>query len=112
MNTESLCPDCGVGYGENHQEHCDVERCSACGGQRLMCVMSSEDGRGCVDHDPLLCAWGGEWPGKAECRIRDWWCVFTPGEGWRACTRETEGAREDLSRLTYFQQSGVDGLYG
>lgn len=52
------CPDCAVKPGEPHWENCDVQRCSACGDQRLVCE--------CEDHDPLFARWTGIWPGVAE----------------------------------------------
>lgn len=100
---EPFCPDCYVLIGEPHKRGCDVERCSACHGQRLVC--------GCPGHDALAAAWSGEWPGAAACRELGWWAVRDPEGGWRPCPAGTPGAREDLNRLTFFQQSGYDGLY-
>lgn len=31
------CGDCGCKVGEQHLEHCDIERCPCCGGQMLSC---------------------------------------------------------------------------
>ncbi len=52
------CHDCNAKPGEPHQDGCDTERCSACGGQRLQCD--------CPEHDPLFARWTGFWPGKLE----------------------------------------------
>jgi len=54
----SECHDCGVGPGQPHLNNCDVERCSVCGGQYLMC--------GCKKHDKAFARWTGFWPGSLE----------------------------------------------
>lgn len=58
MNQPKECHDCGAQPGQPHVEGCDVERCSVCGGQWLMC--------GHDNHDPLFARWTGFWPGDLE----------------------------------------------
>lgn len=55
------CPDCGVKPGQPHEDGCDVERCSICGGQSLSCCCEDTS-----EHDPLFARWTGIWPGKLE----------------------------------------------
>lgn len=52
------CPDCGVSPGEIHLDHCDVERCSCCGDQKMSCY--------CHPHDKAFARWTGFWPGSLE----------------------------------------------
>ncbi len=61
------CPDCGVKPGEVHDDGCDVERCSGCGGQRLSCGIYAGDR--CDNHDPLFARWTGIWPGELEAKL-------------------------------------------
>ena len=55
------CHDCAAKPGTVHDDGCDTEHCSVCGGQRLQC-----DRTKCKDHDPGFARWTGLWPGRAE----------------------------------------------
>lgn len=61
------CHDCGAKPGQPHTKGCDTERCSVCGGQRLMCLFRT-NGKGCKGHDRLFARWTGLWPGWAEAK--------------------------------------------
>lgn len=52
------CPDCGAKPGEIHETGCDVERCSICGNQWLMCEHKN--------NDKAFSRWTGIWPGSVE----------------------------------------------
>jgi hypothetical protein len=102
--TPKPCPDCAAKPGKPHKDGCDVERCSVCHGQRMMCD--------CSGHDKKASAWTGEWPGAVECRERGWYAVFEPGgtsrTAWRRCSKDTPGAVEDLTRWTIYQMAGKE----
>lgn len=91
------CHDCGAEPGDLHTPGCDVERCPNCGGQLISC--------GCRPHTllenvPRRMPWTGEWPGLAECRELNLWCVLNQnGPGWVPCHKDHPGASEDLNRL-------------
>ena len=91
------CPSCDTSTGVRHSEHCDVARCSSCGGQRCDC--------GCVEGNGGI--WTGEWPGKAECREYGLYAVLVPYKGWLRAKASDEGAIEDLNSLYAMGQSGV-----
>jgi hypothetical protein len=81
------CHDCKAEPGELHVDGCDIERCSACGGQRIGCECGFVDAR---------MPWSGEYPGLTECREYGLWSVGPP---WKSVPAGTPDAREDLNRL-------------
>ena len=83
------CPDCAVEPGQEHRSGCDVERCPACGHQRLSC--------GCAAGKLKPLPWTGEWPGVAECREFGWYAFLE--NGWHRCSKDHPKASEDLNRL-------------
>ena len=95
ISLQELCPDCAVSIGEDHKPNCDVERCPACGFQRLSCDCTEDETRG-LKNIP----WSGEFPGKAECREYGLYARRIPGTiGWTPCDKGDEGATEDLNSL-------------
>ena len=52
------CGGCGAVPGQPHADDCDVERCSVCGSQRIICT--------CNGHDKAFARWTGFRPGEAE----------------------------------------------
>jgi hypothetical protein len=76
---QERCHDCGAGVGEPHIDGCENERCTVCGGQRMMCH--------CEGHDKGAASWIGETPEfnpkaqgellpKFMIEIRSKWNVF------------------------------------
>lgn len=45
------CPDCGVFPNQPHIPGCDMEYCTVCGEQRMLC--------NCENHDPKRARWLG-----------------------------------------------------
>ena len=58
------CPDCGAKPGHIHNRACDIEMCSACGGQYFSCCCKNWE-----NHDPGFARWTGLLPGDAEAKI-------------------------------------------
>lgn len=52
------CPECGASIGEIHNDGCEIEICSVCGGLYHRCK--------CNDHDKEFARWSGIYPGLAE----------------------------------------------
>jgi hypothetical protein len=109
------CWDCQAVIGEPHLEGCDIARCLATGGQRLMCEMLGgtpapyDTGDGQTElgvildgHDCGQDTHTGWWPGVVEAEEFGWFTYFGPdvGEtGWHRCTREHPAAVHDLTRV-------------
>lgn len=86
------CPDCAVPVGSAHVSGCDIERCSVCGGQWIMC--------GHKEHDPAKSVWTGFFPGAIEAAEEGYFVLpRTEDRGWVECSADAPGARPDLNRL-------------
>jgi hypothetical protein len=66
------CPDCGVKAGKDHNENCDVARCTHCGGQYISCGCN----KGYPDN------WAGVWPGFKECYDQKLICLAKGSTEW------------------------------
>lgn len=102
------CWDCGAPVGSPHAECCDVEECTSCHGQRLVC--------GCEDHKSL--PFNGFWPRDKVCAVLGWYSKKNPyGDGWVRCEKDDPnpgawGVCLDISRLAVLRLSGKDGVTG
>lgn len=87
MERTEKCHDCGVSIGEQHEDGCDVDRCSDCEGQRLSCECDSEPG-----------VWSGIMMEKYMllCEELGLYSKFT-SKGWKKCLPSEEGASHDLN---------------
>lgn len=94
-----LCPDCGASPGERHQEDCDVQICTECFGQYIICE--------CDKHDFDKAAWTGHWPGSLEAAEKGWFVVWTE-HGWISCHDGEPGSKPDLNRYSVFMSTGAD----
>jgi hypothetical protein len=104
IRIRATCPECRVTVDKAHKKGCDVERCTACGGQRLQCA--------CPMHDRKLAAWRGYWPGVLACIELGW---FRWADGEVDDADRVEGAssgreRRPRRRKAYLTFSGVNGL--
>ena len=97
--SDTLCPDCGVSPGERHQEDCDVQICTVCFGQYMICQ--------CPAHNADKAAWTGHWPGSLEAADKGWFVVWTE-HGWISCDKDEPGSKSDLNRYSIFMDTGVD----
>lgn len=88
------CHDCGAAIGADHDEGCDVVRCSETGTQRLSTHALGFAG----EHECAPGPWTGMWPGVEECIEFGWYSRFEGG--WHRCGPADEGAGPDLNRLT------------
>ena len=99
MKNIKMCPDCGASEGERHQTECDVQICTVCGGQYMVCR--------CEGHSFDKAAWTGHWPGSLEAAEKGWFVVWTI-HGWISCDKDEPGARSDLNRYGVFTSTGND----
>ena len=58
LEGKTECHDCGAKPGETHDDGCDMEQCTVCRGQRMLCD--------CKKHNKKKAAWTGLWPMQAD----------------------------------------------
>ena len=98
MSAMNNCPDCGVAIGQLHENECDIERCSACGQQRITCD--------CTDHDPTNSVWTGYLPKKKNVELS-----LKLSKDKRIDVREQECYYNCFKTLLYCKEYSQEAVY-
>jgi hypothetical protein len=87
--TSRACPDCGVAPGVEHEDGCDVARCTRTGNQRLIC--GGHEGTVFEGMDCGRDVWTGAWPQDTASKAAENAMQLARDKYWKA---EKEAAAE------------------